>query len=118
MDKLYIQGLRLNTLIGCLNWEQQMPQTVIVDIEMAVDCKKISLSDSILDTPNYAQMSDELITFAGQQNCHLIETLAEKIAQFIHQQYPTIKQLKLTLEKPGAILRAQTVGVVIERDYA
>ncbi|MFA6036489.1 MAG: dihydroneopterin aldolase [Legionellales bacterium] len=118
MDKLYIRELVLNTTIGCLAWEKQMLQTVIVSLEMGIDCKKISETDDIHATLNYALMSEQLIAFAKQARFELIETLAQKIAEFIHQHYPSIKHLKLSLEKPGALAKVKTVGVVIERDFA
>lgn len=117
MDKLYIHQLTLNTTIGCLTWEKQILQTVIISLEMGIDCKKISETDDIHATLNYALMSEQLIAFAKQARFDLIETLAEKIAEFIHAHYPSIKQLKLSLEKPGALAHAKTVGVVIERNY-
>ncbi len=117
MDKLYIQSLLLHTTIGCLTWEKQILQTVIVSLEMGIDCKTISLTDSIESTHNYALLSEQLIAFARVAKYDLIETLAEKLAQFIHQEYPMIKQLKLSLEKPGAIPHAKTVGVIIERTF-
>lgn len=117
MDKLYIQGLQLHTTIGCLAWEKQILQTVVVSLEMGIDCQKISVTDSIEFTHNYALLSEQLIAYAKVAKYDLIETLAEKLAQFIHQEYPMITQLKLTLEKPGAIAHAKTVGVIIERTY-
>ncbi|MGA2654677.1 MAG: dihydroneopterin aldolase [Gammaproteobacteria bacterium] len=117
MDKLYIQSLQLHTTIGCLTWEKQILQTVMVDLEIGIDCTAISKSDDIGSTLNYALLSEQLIAFAHTQKNDLIETLVEKLAQFIHQEYPMIKQLKLSLEKPGAIPNAKTVGITIERIY-
>ena len=118
MDKLFIRGLQLKTTIGCLNWEKQILQTVIIDLEMGVDCAHISKSDDIAATLDYVKLSDDLKRFAGEAKFDLIETLVEKMATFIHQHYPDIKHLKLTLEKPGALPGAKTVGVVIERTFA
>ncbi len=84
--------------------------------EMGIDCQKISINDAIIDTINYAQMSEDLIAYAKGARFDLIETLAQKMAEFIRQHYP-ITQLKLSLEKPGAISQAKTVGVVIEREF-
>ncbi|HLF67430.1 MAG TPA: dihydroneopterin aldolase [Gammaproteobacteria bacterium] len=117
MDKLYIQGLALKTTIGCLAWEKQLLQTVIVDLEMGVDCAQISREDVITATIDYATLVEKLTAFVAAQRCQLIETLAENIALFIHQHAPEIQYLKIALEKPGAVAGLRRVGVVIEREF-
>ncbi len=117
MDKLYINSLTLQTTIGCLAWEKQILQSVIISLEIGLDCKKIALTDKIETTVNYALLAEQLSAFAIDERNELIETLAEKLAKFIHQNHPTISQLKLSLEKPGAIPGAKSVGVIIERKY-
>lgn len=118
MDKLYLQGLQLRTTIGCLSWEKKILQTVVVSLEIGIDCQKISVVDSIDAAINYAQLAETLINHARSVRYDLIETLAEKLADFIHHEYPMIKQLKLSLEKPGAIPNVKAVGVTIEREYS
>jgi 7,8-dihydroneopterin aldolase/epimerase/oxygenase len=117
MDKLYIKNLTLKTTIGCHDWEKQLLQTIIVDIEMGIDCKQIAQTDALNATIDYVQMVDKLTAFAASAKFDLIETLIEKIAQFLHQHYSVIKQLKISLDKPGAMAQAKTVGVMIERIY-
>ncbi len=117
MDKLFLQGLQLKTTIGCLEWEKQLLQTVIVDLEMGIDCARISLNDAIEATIDYAVLVDKLTAFAATAHCQLIETLAENMATFIHQHAPQIKHLKLSLEKPGALAKVRKVGVIIERAF-
>jgi FolB domain-containing protein len=87
-----------------------------LDIEMGIDCQIISQDDRIHSTIDYVTLTTQLTNLAATLRCELIETLVEKIADYIHQHYPAILYLKLSLEKPGAISGA-TVGVVIERNY-
>ena len=37
MDMLYISGLEINTVIGIHDWEQDIEQTLVIDIEIACD---------------------------------------------------------------------------------
>ena len=94
-----------------------MLQTVLVDIEMQVDAAQIGQSDDLAQTVDYAAMAEKLGVFASGQSFKLIETLVEKLAEHIHQHF-AVKQLKINLQKPGAVPQAKSVGVVIERTFS
>ncbi|MDO7574912.1 MAG: FolB domain-containing protein, partial [Oceanospirillaceae bacterium] len=37
MDTVYVHGLTVDTVIGIFDWEREIRQTVVLDVEMAVD---------------------------------------------------------------------------------
>ena len=47
MDKIFIHALKTEAIIGIFDWERQVKQTVIVDVEISADITKAALSDSI-----------------------------------------------------------------------
>jgi FolB domain-containing protein len=53
MDKIFIHALKTEAIIGIFDWERQVKQTVLIDIEMSADIRKAALTDSIDDTLNY-----------------------------------------------------------------
>ena len=57
MDKIFIHALKTEAIIGIFDWERQVKQTVIVDIEISADIRKAALSDSIDDTLNSKRRS-------------------------------------------------------------
>lgn len=114
MDKVFIQGLSIQTTIGFFEWEKQIKQTLVFDIEMAWDIKPAAANDELAKTLDYADVSVEIDKFANANPVDLIETLAERLANHLMARYQ-IPWLKLTVGKPGAVHNAQTVGVVIER---
>ena len=114
MDKIFIHALKTEAIIGIFDWERQVKQTVIVDIEIGVDVTKAALSDSIEDTLNYKRVAKRVLTFVEASKFHLVETLAEQVAMLILEDFG-IAWVRLSLSKPGAIRSSRDVGVIIER---
>ena len=114
MDIIYIRHLKIETIIGVFDWERRIRQTVILDLEMAADIRKAAASDTIRDALDYQAVSQRLKAFVSAADCQLVETLAEKIAGIVQQEFG-VPWLRLRLSKPGALHDAQEVGVIIER---
>ncbi|MFW2372943.1 MAG: dihydroneopterin aldolase [Gammaproteobacteria bacterium] len=115
MDKVYIRDLRIETVIGIYDWEREIRQTVSLDLEMAADIRRAADSDSIEDTLDYKSVAKRLIQFVGDSEFQLVETLAERIAGIVLNEYD-VPWMKLRLSKPGAVTGSQDVGVIIERE--
>lgn len=114
MDKVFIEGLEVEALIGIYDWERRIRQPLQFDIEMAFDNRKPAASDAITDTLDYKAVSKRLIAFVSQSDFGLVETLAERCAQLILEEFPA-RHVRLKLSKPGAVRGARAVGVIIER---
>jgi dihydroneopterin aldolase len=115
MDKIFIHALKTEAIIGIFDWERQVKQTVIVDIEISADVRKAALSDSIADTLNYKKVAKRVLAFVEESQFHLVETLAEHIAMLLLEDFG-IAWVRLSLSKPGAIRSSRDVGVLLERD--
>jgi dihydroneopterin aldolase len=116
-DKVFIEGLEIETLIGIYDWERRIRQPLVFDIEMAFDNRIPAASDDIAQTLDYKAVSKRLIEFVGQSGFGLVETLAEQCAQIILAEFD-VAHVRLKLSKPGAVRGARAVGVVIERSRA
>ena len=114
MDRVFIEGLEIEAQIGIYDWERRIRQPLVFDIEMAFDNRKPAASDAIADTLDYKAVSKRLIEFVGQSDFGLVETLAERCAAIVIEEFG-VQWLRLKLSKPGAVRGAQAVGVVIER---
>lgn len=115
MDKIFIHELKSEAIIGIYDWERQVRQTVIVDIEFSADIRKAALTDSIDDTLNYKRVAKRVLAFIEASKFHLVETLAEHIAMLILEEFG-IGWVRLTVSKPGAVRSSRDVGVALERD--
>ncbi|MEO6967277.1 MAG: dihydroneopterin aldolase [Rhodanobacteraceae bacterium] len=114
MDIVFIQGLQIDTVIGIYDWERRVRQPVVLDIEMEFDNTRPAASGRIEDTLDYKAVSKRLIAFVEASQFGLVETLAERCAQLIRDEFG-VAWLRLKLSKLGAVRGATSVGVVIER---
>ena len=114
MDSVFINDLRIETIIGIYDWERKVRQTISLDLEMGADIRKAAATDAIEDTLNYKAVAKRLIAFVGASEYQLVETLAEKIAEIILDEFD-IPWVDVRVNKPGAIRGARDVGVIIER---
>lgn len=115
MDKLYIQDLQIDTVIGVFDWEREIRQTVSLDLEMAVDTRPGAGSDHVRDVLNYKPLTKRLIQYVGESRCQLIETLAQRVAEIVLYEFE-VQWVRLRLSKPGALRYARNVGVEITRE--
>lgn len=114
MDIVFIEDLRIDTVIGIYDWERRVRQTLSFDIEMAFDNTVPAASDDIADTLNYKDVSKRLIAYVSASSFGLVETLAERCAAIIREEFG-VAWVRLKLSKPGAVRGAKAVGVCIER---
>jgi dihydroneopterin aldolase len=114
MDIVFIEALEIETVIGIYDWERNIRQKVVLDVEMAFDNRKPATSDKIEDTVNYKAVSKRLIGFVEASRFELVETLAEHCATIIRDEFG-VPWVHLKLSKPGAVTGSKAVGVVIER---
>ena len=116
MDIIYINDLRIETIIGIYGWERKIKQTVVLDIEMGTDIRKASASDAVEDTLNYKSVAERIISFIGDSEFELIETLAEQVANILLDEF-AVPWLRLRVNKQGALKGVRDVGVIIERGH-
>ncbi|HEX2585285.1 MAG TPA: dihydroneopterin aldolase [Steroidobacteraceae bacterium] len=119
-DRIFLNQLRTECIVGIWEWERQVKQAVILDVEMAADIRKAALSDNIEDTIDYKKVSKRLLSFVGESQFQLVETLTENIAKIIITEFG-VSWVRVRLNKQGAIRNSRDVGIMIERtsaDYA
>ena len=114
MDIVYIRELEIEAIIGIYYWERETKQTVSIDLEMGCDNTKAAASEDIADALDYKAVAKRLISFVEGSEFLLVETLAEKIAAIVLEEF-SVPWLRLRLGKPGAVTGSKDVGVIIER---
>jgi 7,8-dihydroneopterin aldolase/epimerase/oxygenase len=114
MDIVFLRGLRIETTIGIYDWEKAIKQPVLLDVEMASDVARGGASDRIEDALNYKAVSKRLKQFVAESRFELVETLAERCAAIIREEFG-VPWVRLTLNKIGAVSDSEGVGVIIER---
>ena len=114
IDIVYVHDLRIETVIGVYDWERQVRQTVVIDIDMMADVAAAAKTDRIDDALNYKAVAKRVVAFVSASNFHLVETLAEHTAALVMAEFK-VPWLRLRINKEGAVRGAKDVGVLIER---
>jgi dihydroneopterin aldolase len=116
-DRIFLRGLSVDCIIGFIEWERRVRQTVVIDLEMPVDCRRAALSDDVADTLDYKKVAKRVITFVAASQFNLVESLVERTALLVLEEFG-VEWVRLSINKPGAIRGSRDVGVTIERTRA
>ena len=114
MDRVVIEELTVFAQIGVYDWEQQIKQKLVFDLEMAWDCKQSAETDDVAYCLNYAEVSQVIIDYVESKPFLLIERVAYEVADLLESRYQ-LQGLKMKLSKPKAVAQARNVGVLIVR---
>lgn len=114
MDKIFLNELKVDTVIGLWEWERRIRQTVVIDLEMSADIAKAAATDDVADTLNYKSVAKRVQEFVADSSYKLVETLAENIASIVRDEFD-VAWVRVRVNKPGAIRGSRDVGVLIER---
>ena len=113
-DKVFVEGLEIDALIGVYDWERLIQQRLVFDIEMETDIKKAASTDDVQYALDYASVSEAVMTYVSESSFELIEALAEEVAKLILERF-NVSRICLKLSKPGAVPQAKNVAVQIVR---
>jgi dihydroneopterin aldolase len=102
---------------GLFEQERKDGQDFFVDLTLEVDLKAASQSDAIVDTVNYAEITDLVVDEITSNPVNLIEKLAARIAERVLNQHPKVDSVTVTVHKPQAPVAAQLkdIAVVVSR---
>ncbi len=113
-DEIFLRELEVMTIIGIFDWEREKKQTVSIDLRMPGDIRSAAATDSIEDTLDYKRVAKRVIAFTEESSFQLVETLAERIAGIIRDEF-NVAWVRVKVHKPGAIRGSRDVGIDIER---
>jgi 7,8-dihydroneopterin aldolase/epimerase/oxygenase len=116
-DRIFLRGLAAECIIGFIEWERRVKQTVVVDLELPVDCRRASVSDDVADTVDYKRVAKRVLAYIEASEFKLVETLAHRLAMLLLEEF-ALEWVRISVNKPGAIRNSRDVGVVIERSRA
>lgn len=116
MDAIIIEGLKVDTVIGCFNWERQIIQPLMLDLTIHNDLNQAAQSDELDDTLNYAQICELAAQVIQQAKPKLIEHAALLVLEKLFLVFPSIESIIITIRKPAIIAQANAVGIRLERN--
>ncbi len=114
MDLIFIDELRLPTLIGIYPREKNIRQTVEISLQIGTSTARAGASDDIAHTIDYATVVARLRHELAAQHFNLLERLAEFIATLLLEEFKA-SWVRLSIAKLGMMSDVRRVGVTIER---
>jgi len=114
MDFIFIHDYRLDILVGVYDWERTVPQTVQLDLDIALPPQRARGSDRIGDTIDYAKVVARIEESLARHRFGLVEALAEHVAALLMNEFGA-PWVRVSVTKLGAIRNVKRLGVTIER---
>ena len=114
MDKVLITDLVARGMIGMNAWEREKPQEILINIVLFTDLHKAGISDNIHDSVNYRTVAKKVLVHAETAQRQTVEALATDLARLCLEEFG-VEQVRVRVEKPGAVRFSRSVGVEIQR---
>lgn len=114
LGKIFIRDLLLRCVIGINEFERKEKQDVVINVEIWSDLTSAAKTDNIKETVDYKEINKNIIKLVENSKFFLVEALAENVAQ-VCMRNQQVRKVRVTVEKPGALRFARSVGVEIVR---
>ncbi|MCC7155981.1 MAG: dihydroneopterin aldolase [Bryobacterales bacterium] len=102
MDKILLNGVKLDLHIGAIEEERAVAQTILADVELEYNIRAAALADDVTKTVDYAAVHDAVVSVATWRRYALIESLAEAIAAAVLDRFE-VDSVRVRIRKPGAL---------------
>ncbi len=114
MDKIFIQNLRVQAILGVYAHERHQPQTVLISVVLETDTRKAAARDDFSHCLDYDALSQRIRQHVRAAARHTVEALAEDIARLCLQTTAAAR-VTVRVAKPEALPDVDAVGVEITR---
>jgi dihydroneopterin aldolase len=114
MDIIFLSEVKIQTKLGVPEWERMVPQTIVLDIEIAMPNSESCITDEIGDTIDYGLVVGRLRDTLNGKSFKLVEALAEHLCQLIITEFKS-PWVKIKVAKLGILPGVKSLGVMIER---
>ena len=112
-DQIHIKDLLLRTIIGINDDERINKQDVLINMTLYTN-HTVAASDDIVDTVDYRMLTKQVIRLVEGSQFFLVEKMALEINKLCLAD-PRVERAVVTVEKPGAVRFAKSVGVTVDR---
>lgn len=116
MDKIYIKDLQVYAFHGVNQQEKELGQRFLISLELFLNLKQAGESDDLNNTVNYGQLCIDVEQEFKKETYCLIEKSAEKLAEFILNNYNLVDRVKVLVKKPWAPIGKPLEYAAVEID--
>ena len=114
MDTIFIRDLRLKAWIGLHRHEKVAPQTIEIDLEIALPDARAAKTGKVADTIDYGIVVERVKALLEKERFGLVESLAERVADLVLSDFKS-PRVRISVAKLGVLREAKRVGVSMER---
>lgn len=111
--RIFVRGLLIQASIGVHPHEHEQTQPVIIDIELDMGAMDLPKDDRLHETLDYGLVAQKAEELALEAHVQLVETLAERIADWALSADPRVARVAVSIAKPQALLKANMAGVEV-----
>jgi dihydroneopterin aldolase len=113
MSKISLHNMSFHAYHGCLEHEQQLGNTFIVNIAMTLDTQLAAETDDLEHTLNYQSVYDQ-VKMQMEVPSKLIENVVQRILDGVFDAFLQIQELTVQLHKLNPPLGGKVESVSIE----
>lgn len=114
MDKIFLKNCEFYGFHGVLPEETALGQRFVISLILEMDTRISGKSDEVSDTVSYADVFDTMRVIVEEECYKLLETLTDRLAMVILEQYPLIEFVTVTAEKPRPPINGHFESVAVE----
>jgi dihydroneopterin aldolase len=114
LDKIRLESIKSNVLIGVLSEERVKRRPIIIDIACYCDLSAAVDADDIKLTIDYAEIIESVFRVLRGTSFYLIEALASAIAKEVLA-FPGVQETEVKVTKPDALPNCAAASVEIRR---
>ena len=120
-DRILLEGMVFHGWHGTLAAERELGQRFVVDVELHLDLHPAGISDDLARTVDYGEVHRRAREIVEGEPVNLTETVAERIARAILEEYPTVEAVRVKVAKPhvrlgDTVLAGSAVEILRRRD--
>jgi dihydroneopterin aldolase len=114
MDKIYVNKMEFYGYHGVFPEETRLGQRFAVDLEVSLDLQKAGQTDNLEYSVNYGELYEVCKTIVEGTPCKLVETVAEKIAGQVLEQFSLVSEVTVKVIKPDPPIPGHYKSVAVE----
>lgn len=114
LDQILIKDLSIQGIVGIKPDERIHKQEILVNAVLFTDTRDAAKSDAIEDAVNYRTITKKMITHIETGEPMLVERLVQELADICLED-DRVRTVEISVEKPGALRFARSVGIRITR---
>ena len=120
-DRILLEGMVFHGRHGTLPAERELGQPFVVDVELSLDLRAAGLADDLTRTVDYSEVHRRAKEIVEGPPVNLTETVAERIAAAILENYPPVEAARVKVAKPNVrlddtVLTSSAVEILRRRD--